>query len=98
MTIAQLIKVFNEHRGDEFLKFDRIVNKLSQRPDLHAFMLLDSLVPETSDIISDAQHDEIFLEVSLKDLAKVVLVEQVVDLIRCGVRHEGDYGCLAMFS
>ena len=80
---------------DEFLKFDRVENKLSNRPDLHAFLLLDKLVPGTNDIVSNAQHDEIWLGVDLEDLAKVITPEQVVELIRCGVRVSDD--SLAMF-
>ena len=48
--------------GDEFLKFDRVENKRSQRSDLHAFLLLDELFPCDSDIVNHAEHDQIWLE------------------------------------
>lgn len=39
----------------EYLKFDRVEPKLSRRPDLHAFLLLDRLVPGIRDIIGCAE-------------------------------------------
>lgn len=68
----------------------------ANRADLHAFMLLDSLVPCTHDMVSAVEHDEIFIEVSLDKLAAVATEEQMVELIRCGVRLS-EYDCLAMF-
>lgn len=82
----------------EFLKFDRVVNPLSKRPDLCAFMLLDSLVPDTDSIVSAAEHDEIFLGVEVKALNKVVTDEQLLTLVRCGVRYDSSYDSLSMFA
>ena len=76
--------------SDEFLKFDRVENKTSQRSDLHAFNLLDKLVPGTVDMVSAAEHDEIWLEVSPEELAQVATEEQIIELIRCGVRYSRD--------
>lgn len=92
--IENLEEVFEKH-DDEFIKFDRVKNKLSSRPDIHAFILLNQLVPGTSDMVSASEHDEIFLDIDVEELAKVATEGQVIDLIRCGVRL-GDYG-LAMF-
>jgi len=102
ITVERLEEMFNgdDDNGsfhDEFLKFERIENKRSQRPDLHAFLLLDELCPGDSDMVDGAEHDEIFLDVELGDLAKVVTEEQVVELVRCGVRIS-EYDCLAMFA
>lgn len=79
----------------EYLEFESIHVKLSQRPDIHAFILLDKLCPTSGDIISGAEHDEIFLDVDVEELNKVATEEQALELIRCGVRC-GEYG-LAMF-
>lgn len=80
----------------EFLKFDRIQDKRSNRPDLHAFLLLDSLLPSNKDIVASASHDEIYLDVEIDELAESgITEEQICDLVRCGVRV-GDYG-LCMF-
>ena len=81
----------------EFLKFDRIENKRSGRPDLHAFLLLDSLIPGTSDIVCATQHDEIFLDVDPIVLNEVISDDQLVELIRCGVRLDSESDSLAMF-
>jgi hypothetical protein len=91
-----LHEIFEKY-NDDFLKFDKITTKLSNRPDIHAFVLLDSIVPGKSDMVSAAEHDEIFLEVDASDLADAATEEQVVDLIRCGVRYSSEFNCLAMF-
>lgn len=82
---------------DDFLKFDEVANKLSKRPDLHAFLLLDSLVPGKADMVACAEHDEIWLEVDWKALKAVATPEQLRDLHRCGVRYDSGADSLAMF-
>ena len=97
MTREEMEAIFNgDEHDEEFLKFDRVERKRSQRPDLHAFLLLDEIVPGRADIVCAAEHDEIFLDVDLDDLAAKATREQIVELVRCGVRldHEG----LAMFA
>lgn len=77
---------------------DVVTNKRSKRPDLHAFLLLDELIPgRTRDIVAAASHDEIFLDVNLEELAAVITAEQIKELSCCGVRcirYEG----LRMFA
>lgn len=82
---------------NEYGKFDRIENKRSKRPDLHAFLLLDSLVPGEGDMVSAAEHDEIFLDTEVEKLAKVATEADILELVRCGVRYS-EYDCLAMFA
>lgn len=73
---------------DEFLKYERIESMLSKRPDLHAFLLIDSLFPETTlDMIAASEHDEFYLEPDPHELAAKATKEQLRDLHRCGVRH-----------
>lgn len=87
-----------EKYDDDYLKFGRVENKLSSRPDLCAFMLLDKLLPNAIlDMISAAEHDEIFLEVDCDKLAEVATEEDILTLIRCGVRYDDDLDGLAMF-
>lgn len=96
--IDNLEELFDAN-DEEFLKFDRIPEerRLSSRSDLHAFILLDRLIPgKVSDIVANAEHDEIFLDVDCTTLAEVATEEQIIDLIRCGVRF-CEYDCLAMF-
>ncbi len=90
----ELHEIFEKHDG-EFLKFDRILQKHSNRPDVHAFILLDKLVPGAGRIIGYAEHDEIGLSIELAELAKAATEEQIIELIRCGVTlstdGSGDY-------
>jgi hypothetical protein len=82
---------------DDYIKFELIENKLSSRPDLHAFILLNQLVPGNRDMVSAAEHDEIYLDVSIDDLAEVITEQQVQELVRCGVRYDDGLDCLCMF-
>lgn len=97
MTQHEIRELFEQYR-DEYLKFDRVQNPRSKRPDLHAFLVLDELVPRDRDMIAGAEQDEIYLEPDLADLASVVSPEQVIDLIRCGVRISDDGYHLCMFA
>jgi hypothetical protein len=98
MTEKELKKVFEEN-DKEYLKFEKIPNdkRFSNRPDLHAFICLSKLIPDTREIVSGAEHDEIFLSITLEKLASVITVEEAIDLIRCGIRVDTDTYGLAMF-
>lgn len=89
-------EAFNRHE-DEYLNFDRIDGPRHPRPDLCAFLMLDDLVPGSVDMVSAAEHDEIFLDVDCDALAEVVNDDQVRDLTRCGIRYDSEFDCLAMF-
>lgn len=95
MTRDELIELFD--KAGEFLKFDRIENPLHARPDICAFLRLDQLVPGKRDMVSAAEHDEIFLDVDLEKLAEVATADDVVFLQRCGIRLDDYNGGLAMF-
>jgi hypothetical protein len=96
MTLNEMAEFF-ENDDDEFLKFDRVTNKRSRRADLHAFILLDELLPGKSGIVGAAEHDEIFLDINPEELAAKVTQEQLVELSRCGVRYDSGSDSLAMF-
>lgn len=103
MTEQEVIDAFEDDSNDDlYLKFEQIPNdrKLSNRPDLNAFLLLDSLVPRLDeDIINGAEHDEFYLQPSAADLAAAgITIFQIQDLIRSGVRYESEYCCLAMYA
>lgn len=87
-----------EQIDDEYLKFDRVETKFSNRPDLHAFILLDKLVPGDRDLISCAEHDEFFFDIDPDTLNGVVTDEQLVELVRCGVRYDASNDSLCMFA
>lgn len=98
MTVEEMVALFSQYtESGEFLKFRRVRVKIFGRPDLHAFALLDSLVPGTRDMVSDAEHGEIYLEVRPDALAAVVHEEEIIDLVRCGVRYDDALKSLAMF-
>jgi hypothetical protein len=86
---------FEQFNG-EYLKFNRIESPLHSRPDIAAFILLDRLLPGTGDIVMAAEHDEIFLAADTDKLNAVARDEDIITLIRCGVRY-GDSDTLAMF-
>lgn len=94
MEIEEIEKLFEKYSDDgEYLEFDRVKNKLSNRPDLHAFMLLDSLFPGTEDIVVAAEHDEFWLSITNEDIESLKK-HQICELVRYGVRMEDDSLCL----
>lgn len=86
-----------EKLEDERLEFDDIENKLSSRPDIHAFILLNDLLPDTRDMVCAAEHDQIWLDVDLEKLAEVAAVEHIRQLEACGVHYDSSYDSLYMF-
>lgn len=96
MTLEELQALFEKY-DDEFLKFEKVTNKRSSRPDIHVFILLNEFAPKDYDMISAAEHDEIWLDVKPEDIVPQITEEQVIELIRCGIRYDGNYECFAMF-
>jgi len=84
------LREFAATQADEHSKFSRVENKLSNRPDLHAFLLLDQLCPGDRDMVCAATHDVIYLDPDTEALARVITPEQVIELIRCCVRFESE--------
>jgi hypothetical protein len=82
---------------EETPKFEDIEPKLSSRPDLHAFILLNQLLPGTSDMVSAAEHDQIWLDVDLDELSKVATPDHIKQLAACHVWYDGEYDALYMF-
>jgi hypothetical protein len=93
MTLHEMFAQFEDDRT----RFEAVENKLSNRPDLHAFILLNQLQPKDCDMVSAAEHDQIFLDVDCDELAKVITLDQVHDLTRCGVWYDEGLDCLTMF-
>jgi len=77
--------------GEHFLRFKDIPagRRLSNRPDLNAFLMLDAMFPAENDIVSGASHDEIYLSINAEDLVNKATPEQLRDLVRSGVRYDG---------
>lgn len=99
MTLKTLAELFEKYGDDdEYLEFQKVEQRKSNRPDLHAFILLDSLVPSTGDIVSCSEHDQFWLGVSVKDVAKVITPEQILELVRCGVMYDDDVESFSMLT
>lgn len=110
MTLEEMQAIF-EDNDDEFLKFQNIPDerRVSLRPDLNAFILIDRLVPTKPpahmharsggfDIVSSSEHDVICLGVSPSDFAAVASMEDVLDLMRCGIMYDDEYECFQSFT
>lgn len=96
MTLEELQAAFDLE--DDFLKFEEVENPRSKRPDLHAFLLLDELVPGDSDMVAAAEHDQIYLDADAEKLAAVVSLDQIRELRRCGVMFDSETDGLSMFA
>lgn len=83
-----------EKYKDEFCKWKCVHPQLSHRADIHAFILLNHLVPGRQNMVSGTEHDKIYLGIDPDKLAKVVTEKQVIELIRCGVMFEDDHLCM----
>lgn len=85
-----------------FKKYDHQYLEKSPTPrhprrDISAFLLLHELCPAHDDMVSGAVHDVIYLDPSLENLASSnITEEQVLELVRCGVRLNDDH--LSMFA
>jgi hypothetical protein len=95
MTVDEMTALFEKH---EDIYHKEVYVASTCRSDLRAFTLLNKLVPGTGDIIDAAEHDQIWLSVSLEDLAKVATEEDVIVLVRCGVIIDENHDCLSMFA
>ena len=92
------LKAIFEKYDDEYIKFERVENKLHPRPDICAFLLLDKLLPNDGrNIIYSATHAEIFLDVDCEKLAEVATECDILTLRRCCVRYDDETDSLSMF-
>jgi len=97
MTKDELENLFDKHDHEGHC-FEAVQNKTSQRPDIHAFNLLDRLCPaDGCSMVSGAAHDQFFLSIDLEQLASVVTEEQVIELRRCGVSCDARRDSLTMY-
>ncbi len=98
MSLDQLKSTFDKY-DDEFIQFQSVANKRSRRPDMHAFIILDELLPGDgkSDLISAAEHDIFWLDIEPEALARVATEEIILDLVRCGVSYNDETESLYLF-
>lgn len=96
MNTEQLSACFERHQ-DEFLKFERVDRPPSKRRDICAFLLLEQRYPGKTDMVTAAEHDQIWLDPSGDQLADIT-EDDVVYLARCGVMWDNDTDSLSMFA
>jgi hypothetical protein len=82
---------YRDFLKDKELQFERVFN----RNDLEIFYRLDKLFPSEEDIVCAAEHDEIFLNITISDILTCCTKEEFLDLIRLGVRVS-DWGNLRL--
>jgi hypothetical protein len=99
MSVEQLSATFDKYE-DEYIQFQNVANKRSRRPDMHAFIVLDELLPGDGkgDLISAAEHDQFFLDIEPEALARVATEEIILDLVRCGVSFDKENASLFLFT
>ncbi len=96
ITTKAIQELFKKYE-DEFLQFTKVEKPRHKRHDINAMLLLAELLPnDTGSMVNWAEHDEIGLEADLVELAKVATDEQILELVRSGVRL-GEYDNLVMF-
>ena len=95
MDKEKMIELFDQYLNspDNELREDE---KPSQRSDLCAFLRLDKLLPGDMDMVAAGEHDMIYLEPDLDELAAVITEDDIRYLAACGV-HYDDTDSLAMF-
>jgi len=93
MNIEELFEKYE----DEFLNYrvDPSLEKI--RKDFTIFKMLNDKFPSHKDLISGSGHEEIFLDVDPKELLSVFTEEEIVKMIRCGLRFSSEYDCLCMY-
>lgn len=91
MTEEEMHDLFAAHE-DEARHYDRIAVKLSDRPDIHGMLMLNWLDPQTGDIISAADHDQVWFAAKPEVVARNITEDQVKDLLRCGIYFEDGEG------
>lgn len=93
------LKELYEKHNEEFLRYNKIKNPMHRQVDLNAFLMLDKIAPLNNDrdIIAYAAYDEITLAFDPKKVAENATEQEIIDLIRCGVRYDTDEECFIMF-
>jgi len=92
--VIDLEAAFSKY-AEEKHHFEAVKNSLSDRPDLHAFLLLDRLVPcPAANMIGSTDKDVIYLEVDCVALAEAATEEDILTLVRCGISYNATYGWL----
>jgi hypothetical protein len=69
----------------DFGKFDKVENKLSQRMDIHALVILDKLFPGNENIIYNSTDNRVYLDIENK-LLETLTDDNILELVRCEIQ------------
>ena len=98
MTFDQMEQYFDDQANKPYTSFEETTFvKRSKRPDIHAFLLLDELLPDDTNIICSAEHDQVWLSTDEDKLAAVITQEQIAELTACGVWLDKTVSGLTMY-
>jgi len=97
VTEEEFRDIFNSDYKD-YRQFSKVEQQYGSSPDLHAFILLNKLVPIKTNIIVVTEYDKIWLAQDMADLIKAGITKnQALELRRCGVSLDDQAGELFMF-
>lgn len=96
--MLNLKELFEKH-SEEYLMSTDIENKLHERDDIGAFLLLSKLSNDDRklNIVAYSVYDEITLSVSPSDVAMNATEQDILDLIRYGVMYDEYEDCFTMY-
>ena len=97
MTLKEMSEAFKKHFDEEFIKFDRVTNKATNKADLHGFLILDRLDPESTSVLGSAGADEVFLHTSPDAVLDKITEVDIIDLLRCGISYNEGYESFYIF-
>lgn len=89
--------MFEEH-AEEHGRFERIVFPVSQCPDICAMFLLEDICNHrVGKMISGTAHDVVYFGVDPDEVTGRITEDQVIYLLRCGVRFDKTENSFFMF-
>ena len=106
LDISALFEKWSDDIGSGNWDFASVKNPRHPRADLCAFIMLHEIIARCpqikgkelfTDIIGGADHDVIYLNVSLEVVAEYASESEIIDLFRCGVCVDNDIDTLTMY-
>lgn len=87
MDKKRLLQLFKHYHEQDKLSFINVSDKLSDNKHLHAFFLLQSLVPSKRNIIAKADYDTVYLDFVAEDLLDMITDVQIEEFAACGFNY-----------
>jgi hypothetical protein len=92
MTVDEMEALFEKFAEElPWDEFKNIKDKPHNRPDIAGMIILDRLNPDTIDMVSAAEHDEIWLDADPEAVAANATEADIRLLVACGVKFFGGY-------